>query len=113
MSLLRKRPDAYSKVEREDPDEIAHRRAQFLIYKAMEQAADTHLRSRRPSALRVRICKLKVKIGKRLKMMRKTMFPNISAARTSLFKKIMAHLKSLNHLVRGGEAAMVSLSPPL
>ncbi|XP_042477741.1 uncharacterized protein LOC122059115 [Macadamia integrifolia] len=110
MSLLRNRPYAYSKVEREDPDEIAHRRAQFLIYKVLEQAADTHSRSRWPSALRVRICKLKVKIGKRLKTMRKTIFPNISKGRISLYRKTMAQVKTLNRLLRGGEA-MVSLPP--
>ncbi|XP_043693146.1 uncharacterized protein LOC122643597 [Telopea speciosissima] len=112
MSLLR-RPYAYSKMEMEDPEEKAHRRAQFLIYKVMERAEDSQSRRRRrPSVLRMRICKLKVKIGKRLKTMRKTMFLSISKARISLYKKIMAQLKILNRLLRGGEA-MVSLPPPL
>ncbi|CAA0826526.1 Unknown protein [Striga hermonthica] len=59
MALLN-RANAYSKIENEDPEETKHRLAQFLIYKAM-QKADSDAR-RRPSRLRVKMIKLKVKI---------------------------------------------------
>ncbi|KAK2974812.1 hypothetical protein RJ640_005596 [Escallonia rubra] len=76
MTLL-SRPYAYSKLEIEDPEEFKHRRAQFLIYKVLLQADSR----RRPSWLRVRICKLKVKIGKRMKKLRTTVFLAMSAAK--------------------------------
>ncbi|XP_052203191.1 uncharacterized protein LOC127808663 [Diospyros lotus] len=87
MSLLRK-PYSYSRVEKEDPEEVKHRQAQFLIYKVMEQAdfsSSSRRRRRRAafSCLRVGICKLKmIRIGRRLRMrLRKGMSSTISAAR--------------------------------
>ncbi|XP_043690111.1 uncharacterized protein LOC122640894 [Telopea speciosissima] len=111
MSLLR-RPYAYSKVESEDPEEKAHRQAQFLIYKVLEQVdlqSPKRRQRRRPFSLGVRICKVKVKIGKRLKKLRK----NISAAKNNLYRKMIAQLKCLKGLIRGGETAMVSLPAPM
>ncbi|KAK8664869.1 hypothetical protein V6N13_084642 [Hibiscus sabdariffa] len=66
MSVL-KRSYGYSKVDKEDPDEIIHRRAQFLIYKALEQADSR----RKPSFIRIRLCRLKLKMGRKLQKLRK------------------------------------------
>ncbi|KAK4421332.1 hypothetical protein Salat_2083700 [Sesamum alatum] len=63
MSVLN-RPYAYSKMLSEDPEETEHRRAQFLIYKVLQKA--DRMRSRR-SWLRVRVFKLKIKIGRKLR----------------------------------------------
>ncbi|KAF8409553.1 hypothetical protein HHK36_005631 [Tetracentron sinense] len=104
MSLLR-RPYAYSKMEIEDPEERTHRRAQFLIYKVMQQADSR----RRPSSLRVKICKLKVKIGKRLKRLRKSMSVTISVAKVDVYKQaISRQWKTWRRLLRGTET-IVSL----
>ncbi|MED6143897.1 hypothetical protein PIB30_009970 [Stylosanthes scabra] len=59
----------YSKMEKEDPEEMIHRRAQFLIYKVLQQADSCSSSS--SSSRRIRICKLKVKIGNRLRRLRK------------------------------------------
>ncbi|TYJ30923.1 hypothetical protein E1A91_A06G161200v1 [Gossypium mustelinum] len=66
MGVMR-RSNGYSKMNKEDPQDIIHRRAQFLIYKVMDQA-DCR---RKPSFLGMRLCRLKVKIGARLKKLRK------------------------------------------
>ncbi|KAF6162876.1 hypothetical protein GIB67_021025 [Kingdonia uniflora] len=108
MSLLRK-PNAYSKMEAEDPEERNHQRAQYLINKVMENA---DYRRRRQSPLRVRICKLKVKIGRRIKRLRKTMVIAISTARVKVYKQVLGQLKNWKGLFGTGKAT-VNLPPML
>ncbi|OWM83456.1 uncharacterized protein LOC116205953 [Punica granatum] len=93
-------PFAYKKMETEDPDERNHRRAQFLIYKVLERAdAEARQSSTRANYfLGVRFCKLKVKIGKRLKRLRKRMFMMIWKARVAVYKQIMKQLRNLKTL---------------
>ncbi|KAK0579730.1 hypothetical protein LWI29_030666 [Acer saccharum] len=82
MTILRRQSN-YTKLDKEDPEEIQRRKAQFLIYKVMEQADSIFPspRKRRPSSfLRLRLCRLKVKIGKRLRK-------SIYAARISFHKQ--------------------------
>ncbi|XP_057757835.1 uncharacterized protein LOC130976893 [Arachis stenosperma] len=64
----RKQFHGYSKMEKEDSEEMIHRRAQFLIYKVLQQADSSYSSS---CSRRIRICKLKVKIGNRLRRLRK------------------------------------------
>ncbi|KAI4304271.1 hypothetical protein MLD38_039809 [Melastoma candidum] len=65
------RASAYLKLDKEDPEEVSHRRALFLIYKRMEEA-DSLTRSRPPCLfLRIRFRKEKLRIGKRLRKLRK------------------------------------------
>ncbi|KAB1199504.1 hypothetical protein CJ030_MR0G022797 [Morella rubra] len=104
MALLRGHY-AYSTLDNEDPEEKKHRQAQFLINKVLLQA-DTR---RRPSFLRIRICKLKVKIGKRLKKLRKSMVFCISAARGGVYKQVMGHMKTWKRLFYGGETNIARL----
>lgn len=104
---LSNRPFAYSKMDREDPEEVIHRRAQFLIYQTMKQADF----QRRPSFLRVRISKIKVKIGNRLKRLRKRMLSCISAARISIYRRILRQLRELKCLFGRGE--VIAQLPPL
>ncbi|KAJ9128993.1 hypothetical protein P3X46_034247 [Hevea brasiliensis] len=89
MSLVMRRSSSYgySKLDKEDPEEMIHRRAQFLIYKALQQADSIG----KPSFLRIRLCRLKVKIGKKLKKLRKS----ISAARVRMYKQIANQWKRL------------------
>ncbi|KAG4199807.1 hypothetical protein ERO13_A05G169600v2 [Gossypium hirsutum] len=93
MVILR-RSNGYSKVDKEDPEEIIHRRAQFLIHKVLERA-DCR---RKPSFLRIRLCRLKVKIGRRLKKLRKSALVSISAARTGVYKQVIDQLKTWRRL---------------
>ncbi|KAH7858087.1 hypothetical protein Vadar_019834 [Vaccinium darrowii] len=104
MALL-SRSYAYSKLEREDPEEAKHRLAQFLIYKALEKVDS---RSRQ-SCFRVRVCKLKTKMGKRLKRLRKAMLLTMSSAKRGLYKQVSGKLR---RLVQGGQA-VVCLPPTL
>jgi hypothetical protein len=106
MALLRRRSYAnYSKIDNEDPEDKKHRLAQFLIQKVLLQADSR----RRPSLLRIRICKLKVKIGRRLKKLRKTMLLGISAARVGAHKRVFfSHVKTWKRLFHRGET-IVSL----
>ncbi|KAL6553208.1 hypothetical protein OROGR_007050 [Orobanche gracilis] len=103
MGLLinRPSPNSYTNIQVEGLDETQHRRAQFLIYKVL-QKADT--RNCRPSWLRVKVCKLKIKIGKRLKkMMKKGFSSNVSSAAKGVFcRKITSVLKSCKFLIQHG-----------
>ncbi|XP_058202775.1 uncharacterized protein LOC131317226 [Rhododendron vialii] len=100
MALLSRRSYAYSKMEREDPEEAKHRLAQFLIYKALEKA-DPRTRQ---SCFRVRVSKLKIKMGRRLKRLRKTMLLTMSAAKRGLYKQVSSRFK---RLVRGGQTMVI------
>ncbi|KAI4365052.1 hypothetical protein MLD38_021072 [Melastoma candidum] len=97
MALLN-RQFAYAKIEAEDPEEIKHRKAQFLIWKTLEKA-DAISRTRRGSSLQVRLCRLKVKIGKRLKKPRKRAAAMFAAARVALVKRISHQVKYLESLI--------------
>ncbi|XVF87718.1 hypothetical protein PTKIN_Ptkin18bG0143200 [Pterospermum kingtungense] len=97
MAIL-SRSYGYSKVNKEDPEEIIHRRAQFLIYKVMEQ---TDARRKR-SFLRIRLCRLKVKIGRRLKKLRKSALVSVSAAKTGVLKQVIDQLKAWGRLFNHG-----------
>lgn len=91
-------PYAYKKLETEDPEERRHRRAQFLIYKVLERADAEAQRSSRVSFGRLRFCKLRVKIGKRLKRSRKMMFSMVSRVRNAVYKRIVKQLRDLESL---------------
>ncbi|CDP04388.1 unnamed protein product [Coffea canephora] len=107
MSLLN-RPFAYSKMDMEDPDEVRHRRAQFLIYKALQQADSPR---KRPSWLKVKTNKLKIRIGRRFKRLRKSIFSTVYAAEVGLHKQIISQLKAFKGLFRGQGASIVGLQP--
>ncbi|KAL5811796.1 hypothetical protein ACOSQ3_026746 [Xanthoceras sorbifolium] len=58
MSVLRRQCN-YSKLDKKDPEEVLHRKAQVLIYKVMEQADNNssprRKRRRGASFLRIRL----------------------------------------------------------
>ncbi|KAF5474781.1 hypothetical protein F2P56_006645 [Juglans regia] len=104
-ALLRGQLYAYSKLDHEDPEEKKHRQAQFLIHKVLFQGDNL----RRPSFLRIRICKLKVKIGKRLKKLRKSVLLGISAARVGVYKRVIIYMKAWKRLFQYRGQTIVSL----
>lgn len=106
MTILR-RSCGYSKVDKEDPEEVSRRRAQFLIYKVLVQADSR----RKPSFIRIRLCKLKIKIGKRLRKLRKSMLVSISAARIAFYKQLITQLTSWKRFFGQGET--IASLPPL
>ncbi|CAA2954708.1 uncharacterized protein LOC111389385 [Olea europaea var. sylvestris] len=90
-------PYSYSRMENEDYEEVNHRRAQFLIYKVMQKADS----ARKPSWLKVKIFKLKVKVGKRFKSLRKSISSTVSSAKSGVCKKINCQLKAWKPLIHG------------
>ncbi|KAK3433406.1 hypothetical protein EUGRSUZ_D01311 [Eucalyptus grandis] len=111
MSISSRGPYGYSKMEKEDPEEASHRRAQFLIYKALERADCESAQARRPSFLRIRFCRLKMRVGKRLKRMRKGMLLTLSQSGVGAYKqKIVKQIKrSCMRLFRLGESTKPSI----
>ncbi|KAL3850864.1 hypothetical protein ACJIZ3_012746 [Penstemon smallii] len=109
MNLLNTPYTSYSKVSKEDPEEIKHRRAQFLIYKAMQKADNI----RRPSWLRVKMFRLKIKIGKRLKKMRKRLSSTMFSAKADFCKQITCVLKSCKFLLNGKQCHVIRTLPPV
>ncbi|KAL8112852.1 hypothetical protein AgCh_020234 [Apium graveolens] len=98
-TILSRRSFAYTKLEIEDPEEIKHRRAQFLIYKVLQQAADSYPRRRkRRSWLRIRMVSLKVRIGKRLKKLKKGIVLSVGAAKAGSHKQVASHMKTWKRL---------------
>ncbi|KAI6704034.1 hypothetical protein NL676_013170 [Syzygium grande] len=109
MSISRG-PYAYLKMEKEDPEEVNHRWARFLIYKALERV-DRESQTRRPSFLRIRFCRLKMRVGKRLKKMRMGVLWTLSVSRVGAYKqKIMKQIKgSCMRLFGLGESTKPSI----
>ncbi|GMH05317.1 hypothetical protein Nepgr_007157 [Nepenthes gracilis] len=88
----------YTKLEKEDPEEKKHRQALYLIYKTLEESDQISFR-RRP----LRICKLKVKMGKRIKKLRKRVL--LGMYRVGVYINVPQHLKTLIRLLHGGATA--------
>ncbi|XP_057544378.1 uncharacterized protein LOC130823669 [Amaranthus tricolor] len=106
---------AYTKIEKEDPEERNHREAQFLIYKTLKQADQVIIRRSSSSSksscwLRLRISKLKVKIGKRLFKLKKTMLSNMAKTKMCVYKQLLGHLKTIKSLFRVGNGGGGSTS---
>ncbi|KAF5729044.1 hypothetical protein HS088_TW21G01201 [Tripterygium wilfordii] len=99
MTTLLRRQSGYSKIDKEDPEEILHRRAQFLIYKVLKQA-DSRGRS---SFMRIRLSRLKIKIGKKLKCLRRGMLLTLSTTRIKLYKQLGGLLRAWKRLIGSGE----------
>ncbi|WVY93114.1 hypothetical protein V8G54_032202 [Vigna mungo] len=109
MDLCR-RSHGYSKVDKEDPQDIIHRRAQFLIHKVLEKADSR----RKPSCLRLRISKLKIKIGKRLMRLRKRIISGVSTVRLGIHGHFITQLKTWKRIFgRGRQSQTLITLPPL
>ncbi|KAI3988297.1 hypothetical protein MKX01_012086 [Papaver californicum] len=90
----------YVQMEKEDPEDMKHRKAQFMIYKTMQKAASSSSSS---NPIRIRICRLKIKIGNKLKRLRKSLLYSISSSvntRVCAYKQFINQLKNLKRLVR-------------
>ncbi|KAK4765060.1 hypothetical protein SAY86_026150 [Trapa natans] len=101
-------PFAYSKLAKEDIEEAIHRRAQFLIYKTMEEADCIGSRRSRPclTLMKVRLSKVKMKIGKRLKSLRKRILSTISMAGASTCGNMTRQMKACKRLF-GAEMPLI------
>ncbi|KAG6594658.1 hypothetical protein SDJN03_11211, partial [Cucurbita argyrosperma subsp. sororia] len=102
--VLVKRSNGYSKVDKEDPDEIIHRRAQFIINKVLERADSMG----KASYLRIRIRRLRVRFGRRLKKLKKS----ICNVKISVYKQIICQIRNCKSLF-GRKATNFANLPPL
>ncbi|CAH8345535.1 unnamed protein product [Eruca vesicaria subsp. sativa] len=76
MAMM-KIPNEYAKLEKEDPSEMIHRRAQFLIQKILKQSDTETLRRQQKRTILIRTSSFRVvgmrkKIGKKLRKLRRT-----------------------------------------
>ncbi|KAL9243513.1 hypothetical protein vseg_017389 [Gypsophila vaccaria] len=100
----------YTKIEKEDPREKSHREAQFLIYKSMKQVDQmvikrSSLVKSTSSWLKLRMSKLKVKIGNKLFQFKKTMLIcHMSKTKGGVCRHLMGHLRGFKRLFNGGGA---------
>ncbi|KAL3820696.1 hypothetical protein ACJIZ3_006601 [Penstemon smallii] len=97
-------------MENEDLEEKKSRRARFLVYKVM-QKADT--RRSKPSWLRVKMSKLKIKIGTRLKKLRKGFSSTMFSAKADFCKQMACALNSCKFLVHAKQGHIVGTLPPV
>ncbi|VVA91010.1 unnamed protein product [Arabis nemorensis] len=100
MTLF-KRPCIYSKIHKDDPEEVFHRRAKFLIYKTLQEVDLISRRSSPPSSfLRMKLFRLKAKIGKSLTKLRKSV---VSAVRFGGIRKhSLSGVRALKKLFHSG-----------
>ncbi|XP_073129105.1 uncharacterized protein [Henckelia pumila] len=110
MAISKRRPYSYSRITHEDPEETQHRLAQFLIYKTL-QKADTR---RSYSWLGIRIVRLRIKIGTRLKKMKRGFVSTVFSAKYDLCKQVNCVLRYWKQLLRGKRGTSVgSMIPPM
>ncbi|CAN6464617.1 unnamed protein product [Victoria cruziana] len=100
----------YTKMQSfyESEEEKRHRKAQFLIHKMMEKADAL---SRRTPPLKVRVCRLRVKIGRRIRRLRNKMQFAVSFVKAGICGQLLGQLKMVKRLLHG-RGAIASLSPP-
>ncbi|KAG7653944.1 hypothetical protein ISN44_As01g011620 [Arabidopsis suecica] len=109
MTLF-KRPCLYSKMDKEDPEEVHRQRAKFLIYKTLQEADLISRRDPHSSFLRLKLYLLKVKIGKRLTNLRRSV---VSAVRFGGIRKHSHNgVRALKKLFHGG-ATTTGLPRPI
>ena len=84
---------------KEDPMEKSHTEAQFKIYKTKKQIDQIGIK--KSSWIGLRICKFKVKIGRKLLGLRKTMLCNMSKTKVGACSQFMGHFKKFKRLLSG------------
>ncbi|WOL04924.1 hypothetical protein Cni_G13647 [Canna indica] len=88
MAVLSNTHCPYSRVDKEDSEEMQHLKARFLIYKVLEEADRDQ---KRRTASKLRVCRLKRKIGLRLKRIRVV----ISRARLCVCRNVVKQFRYL------------------
>ncbi|XP_033136606.1 uncharacterized protein LOC103843231 [Brassica rapa] len=100
MTLF-KRPCMYSKVHKEDPEEVLHQRAKFLIYKTLQEVDLVSRRSSPSSSfLRMKLLRLKVEIGKSLTKLRQSVVSAVSFG--GIRKHSQSGVRALKKMFHGG-----------
>ncbi|KAF3776592.1 hypothetical protein EJ110_NYTH47883 [Nymphaea thermarum] len=98
----------YARVQAyyESEEEKRHRKAQFLIYKMMEKADSV---SKRPPPLKVRVCRLRVKIGRKIRRLRNKMQFAAYCIKVGICGQLVGQLKMVKRVLLGrGDIATLS-----
>ncbi|KAJ0239480.1 Uncharacterized protein HA466_0231100 [Hirschfeldia incana] len=112
MAMM-KIPNEYAKIEKEDPSEMVHRRAQFLIEKILRRADSETLRRQQKRSILIRttsfrVVGMRMKIGKKLRKLRK------SCVIVNKYSDLMPRfVKSLRRYFLCSSSRNVSDLPPL
>lgn len=113
MALMMKNNSyEYTKMEKEDPQELIHRRAQFLIQKVLERADNKtkQQQQRKRSSgplIMIRVVGIKMRIGKKLRKLRK----NNSYVCNNLISRFLKSFKRF--LSPSSSSRTISDLPPL
>ncbi|XP_016571226.2 uncharacterized protein LOC107869183 [Capsicum annuum] len=84
MNILFNKLYMHSKIENEDKEEVKHRKAQFLIYKTLKKADSYVPRRKKSYWLKMKLYKLKIKIGRKLKKLRRRIMFTFSTSRSKV-----------------------------
>lgn len=108
---LFKRPCDYSKMNKEDPEEVLHRRAKFLIYKKLQEADLISRRSPPTSLLflRMKLFRLKAMIGKELSNLHRIIVSTIRFG--GIRKHSLGGVKVFKKMFHGGATTGLSRPP--
>ena len=106
MNLMR--TNTYTRVAKEDPDELRHQRAQYMINKVLQEADEVG-RKRQPFKLTLR--KLKTKISVRIKRLRKSIRSSLSRVQACFHWNINKRLNYCNTSLRRKNADSAMLIP--
>ncbi|KAL4201185.1 hypothetical protein AMTRI_Chr02g214900 [Amborella trichopoda] len=80
----------------EDPEEQNHRLALYLIAKTLEKSDKPR---RRPSLLRLRLCKLRIRLRKHIRKLKKRIQMGLSFINSDVCKQIHGQLKFFEKFV--------------
>ncbi|CAN8237934.1 unnamed protein product [Cochlearia groenlandica] len=106
--VLKNKPYVYTRMEKEDLEEINHRRAQFIIQKVLEKADNKIRQQQRKRSygplIMIRVVGIRMRIGKKLRKLRK----NNNFVCNNLFSRF---LKSFKRFL--SSSRIVSDPPPI
>lgn len=106
--MVKNKPYEYTKMEKEDPQELIHRRAQFLIQKVLERADNKRKRSPGPLIM-IRVVGIRMRIGKKLRKLRK----NNTCACNNLISRFLKSFKRFLCSSSSSSSRTISDLPPL
>ncbi|KAG2330653.1 hypothetical protein Bca52824_001833 [Brassica carinata] len=108
--MMKNNPYEYTQIEKEDPQDFIHRRAQFLIQKVLEREDHKARQQRkRTSGPFFFFFFIRMRVSKKLRKLRK----NISNVCTTLFSRFLKSFKRFLSLSSSSSSPTYSDLPPL
>ncbi|KAL0712786.1 hypothetical protein Bca4012_019764 [Brassica carinata] len=110
--MMKNNPYEYTQIEKEDPQDFIHRRAQFLIQKVLEREDHKARQQRKRTSgplIMIRVVGIRMRVSKKLRKLRK----NISNVCTTLFSRFLKSFKRFLSLSSSSSSPTYSDLPPL